>query len=166
MTNFRRSFIKFPPDSPLLHQAVARMNFLHSPYIKTNKILNHDLLYVLWTSMAEPVRFMRLYEWRELDQMEVAAIGMLWKYIGEMMEIDYKAELGKDQWKDGIEFMDDVTEWAMKYEDVAMKPLPESKQLGKVLIELLLSAYPKAAGPMAYSSVLVLMGDRLRHAFR
>jgi hypothetical protein len=142
------------------------MNFLHSPYIKTNKILNHDLLYVLWASMSEPVRFMRLYEWRELDPMEIAAVGQLWKYIGEMMEIDYKAELGKDQWKDGIEFMDDVTEWAMKYEDEAMKPLPESEQLGKVLIDLLLSAYPEAVGPMARSSVLVLMGDRLRHAFR
>ncbi|KAJ6781785.1 hypothetical protein PWT90_10249 [Aphanocladium album] len=159
------SFAKFAPDSVYLHKAVARMNYLHSPYQKTGKITNRDLLYVLWASMAEPVRFMRQYEWRALTDMEVAAIGTLWKYIGDMMQIDYKAELGQDKWEDGIDFLDHVTEWAYKYEDVAMKRLPEVHKLGNVLIDLLLTSYPAFVRPMAYKGVLVLLGDQMRDAF-
>lgn len=116
--------------------------------------------------MAEPVKFMRLYEWRALTDMEVCAIAILWKYIGDMMQIDYKAELGETEWKDGIEFYERVTEWAHAYEDLAMKRLPEAKKLGEVLIDLLLSAYPAFVRPAAYTGVLVLLGDRMRHAFR
>ncbi|PMB73034.1 hypothetical protein BM221_000452 [Beauveria bassiana] len=159
------SFIKFAPNSEYLHKAVARMNYLHSLYQKNDKITNRDLLYVLWASMSEPVRFMRLYEWRALTDMEVAALGTLWKYIGDMMQIDYKAELGQDQWRDGIDFIDQVTEWAYRYEDVAMKRLPDMQKLGDVLLDLLLTSYPAAVRPMAYQGVLVLMGGRLRHAF-
>ncbi|OAA64126.1 hypothetical protein LEL_10646 [Akanthomyces lecanii RCEF 1005] len=159
------SFIKFAPDSEYLHKAVARMNYLHSPYQKNGKITNRDLLYVLWASMSEPVRFFRQYEWRALTDMEVAALGTLWKYIGDTMQIDYKAELGQDQWQDGIDFLEHVTEWAYRYEDVAMKRLPEVQKLGEVLIDLLLTSYPAAVRPMAYQGILVLMGDRMRHAF-
>lgn len=142
------------------------MNYLHSPYQKNGRITNRTLLYVLWASMAEPVRFMRQYEWRALTDMEVAALGTLWKYIGDMMQIDYKAELGRDQWRDGIDFVEHVTEWAYQYEDEAMKRLPDVQKLGDVLLDLLLTSYPAAVRPIAYQGVLVLMGGRLRHAFR
>ena len=141
------------------------MNFLHAPYIKAGKILNEDLLYVLWASMAEPVRFMRQFEWRAFTDMEHAAYGALWKHIGDLMGINYKAELGNNEWKDGIEFMDEVTAWAGKYEDQYMKPYPEVRKLGEVLMELLYSAYPSMARPIVYNVSLVIMGDRMRHAF-
>lgn len=160
------SFVKFAPDSAHLHKAVARMNHLHSPYQKSGKITNRDLLYVLWASMAEPIRFMQLYEWRALTDMEVAAIGTLWKYIGDMMQIDYAAELGRSSWHDGIDFLENVTEWAYRYEDGAMKRLPEVQKLGEVLLDLFLTSYPVFVRPVIYKGVLVLMGDRMRHAFR
>lgn len=142
------------------------MNYLHAPYIKSKRILNKDLLYVLFTAMTEPERFMRLYEWRRLDEMEVAAVAMVWKYVGDMMEIDYVAELGRGQWRDAIEFKEDITRWASKYEDQYMLPLDEVRELGTVLMELLLSAYPKAIRPLGYQIVLVLFGERMRYAFR
>lgn len=141
------------------------MNFLHQSYIKSGKILNKDLLYVLYASMKEPVRFMRQYEWRSLTDMEVAALGQLWKYVGEMMEINYASELGKSDWKDGIDFMDDLEIWATKYEDDHMKALPEIKELGEVLLGLLLSSYPSFARPIGYQAVVTLLGERLRHSF-
>lgn len=159
------SFALFPPSSPLLHKAVARMNYLHAPYIKSKRILNQDLLYVLYTAMVEPIRFMRLYEWRSLTEMEVAAQATLWKYVGDMMGIDYAEQLGKNKWNDGIEFMEDVTRWGCKYEDNYMLPLPEVQHLGTVLVDLLLSAYPKMMRPLGYQMLLVLMGERMRYAF-
>ncbi|POR38739.1 Uncharacterized protein TPAR_01053 [Tolypocladium paradoxum] len=159
------SFALFPPSSPLLHKAVARMNYLHAPYIKSKRILNQDLLYVLYTAMVEPIRFIRLYEWRSLTELEVAAQATLWKYIGDMMGIDYAEQLGKNEWNDSIEFMEDVTRWACKYEDSYMLPLPEVQHIGAVLVDLLLSAYPKTMRPLGYQMILVLMGEKMRYAF-
>lgn len=142
------------------------MNYLHAPYIKSGRILNKDLLYVLSTAMSEPERFMRLYEWRPLLEMEVAAVASVWRYVGDLMEIDYEAELGKNQWGDAIEFLDDVSQWASKYEEQYMRPMDEVAQLGSVLMDLLLSAYPRALRPLGYQIVMVLMGARMRYAFR
>lgn len=141
------------------------MNYLHAPYIKSGKISNADLLYVLYASMSEPVRFMRLFEWRELTDMEIAAIATLWKYIGDMMNIDYEAELHKREWADAIEFMEDLSVWGKQYEDEYMKPFPEVKILGGILINMFLSAHPKFVRPLGYQIVCALMGDRLRRAF-
>lgn len=98
--------------------------------------------------------------------MEVAAIATVWKYVGDLMDIDYEAELGKSQWKDGIEFLEDVSQWASKYEDDYMRPFDEVAKLGAVLMDLLLSAYPKALRPLGYQIVMVLMGAKMRYAFR
>ncbi|KAG8424412.1 hypothetical protein J3458_001206 [Metarhizium acridum] len=159
-------FANYAPTSSMLRKAVARMNYLHAPYIKSGGILNKDLLYVLYTAMSEPERFMRLYEWRPLLEMEVAAVASVWKYVGDLMDIDYEAELGKNQWRDAIEFLDDVSRWASKYEEQYMRPMDEVAKLGSVLVDLLLSAYPKALRPLGYQDVMVLMGARLRYAFR
>jgi hypothetical protein len=98
--------------------------------------------------------------------MEVAAVATVWKYVGELMGIDYEAELGKNQWQDGIEFLDDVSQWAMDYEDQCMRSMDEVEQLGAMLMDMLLSAYPKAVRPLGYQIVMVLMGSRMRYAFR
>ncbi|KHO11526.1 C6 finger domain-containing protein [Metarhizium robertsii ARSEF 23] len=143
-------FAHYAPTSSMLRKAVARMNYLHAPYIKSGRILNKDLLYVLSTAMSEPERFMRLYEWRPLLEMEVAAVASVWKYVGDLMEIDYEAELGKNQWRDAIEFLDDVSQWASKYEEQYMRPMDEFAQLGSVLMDLLLSAYPRALRPLGF----------------
>ncbi|TWU75808.1 hypothetical protein ED733_004262 [Metarhizium rileyi] len=133
----------FAPTSPILHKAIARMNYLHAQYIKSGRILNEDLLYVLYTAMSEPERFMR-----------------------DLIEINYEAELGKNQWRDAIEFLDDVSTWASKYEEKYMRPTDEVERLGAALMDLLLSAYPKALRPLGYQIVMVLLGARMRHAFR
>ncbi|KAF7562014.1 hypothetical protein G7046_g2117 [Stylonectria norvegica] len=158
-------FAMFPPTSTQLHKAVARMNYLHSPYIKNGKILQKDLLYTLYISFAEPVRFLNQYEWRSLTDMEVAALATLWKYIGDMMEIDYKTILQKDEWTDGIEFFEHLTAWAEKYEDDFLKPIPEVKALGEVLMKMLLQSHSPILRPLGYKVALVLMGNRLRDAF-
>ncbi|KAJ3513538.1 hypothetical protein NM208_g15175 [Fusarium decemcellulare] len=158
-------FAAYSPTSTSLHKAVARMNYLHAPYIKSGKILQEDLLYVLYASMAEPVRFLAQYEWRKLTDMEVAALATMWKYVGDMMEIDYKTLLQKEEWVDGLEFFEDVSRWGENYEDENLRPLQEVRDLGQVLMDLLLQSHPKIASPLAHPAACVLMGPRLRRAF-
>ncbi|KAG8665598.1 hypothetical protein FPOAC2_10675 [Fusarium poae] len=158
-------FANFAPESPTLSKAIARTNFLHAPYIKAGKIKQEDLLYVLYASFAEPIRFLNQYEWRSLTDMEVAAISTLWKYVADMMDIDYKTILNKTEWTDGIEFLEDVSLFASDYEDKYLRPTKEVQKLGDVLMEMLLDSYPKFAAPVGYPAACVMMGPRLRRAF-
>ncbi|KAI1052329.1 hypothetical protein LB507_007765 [Fusarium sp. FIESC RH6] len=158
-------FANFAPSSSVLHKAVARTNFLHAPYIKAGKIKQEDLLYVLYASFAEPVRFLTQYEWRAPTEMEVAAISTLWKYVADLMDIDYKTILQKSEWTDGIEFFEDVSQFGEDYEDKYLRPTKEVQKLGDVLMELLLDSYPRFAAPIGYPAACVLMGPRLRRAF-
>ncbi|KAL1864123.1 hypothetical protein Daus18300_007903 [Diaporthe australafricana] len=152
-----------PPTSERAIQAIARMNHLHSPYKKSGKISNQDLLYTLAVCVMEPIRFFELYEWRPLNDMEVCAVGTFWKSIGDAMEIEYKGYLAQDDWKDGTEFVEDITAWAKRYEVDAMKPHPDNRKLADALVGLLLSLIP--APEFALQVATVLMGDRVREAF-
>jgi hypothetical protein len=159
------SFANFPPTSPVLHKAIARTNFLHAPYVKSGKITQEDLLYVLYASFAEPIRFLPVYEYRKLEDMEIAALVTMWKYVADMMDIDYRTVLKKDEWTDGLEFLEDMTRFGSDYEDKYLRPTEEIQKLGDVLMNLLLDSYPKIVSPVGYQAACVLMGPRLRRAF-
>ena len=45
------------PTSERTLRAIARMNYLHSPYIKSGKITNDDLLYTLSLFALGPARW-------------------------------------------------------------------------------------------------------------
>lgn len=52
----------------------ARMNYLHSLYQRSGKISNDDMLYTLSLFILEVERWIRLYEWRKLTDMELCAL--------------------------------------------------------------------------------------------
>lgn len=68
--------------------------------------------------------------------MEICAIATFWKSMGDNMGIDYhKLPRGEIGWKDGLEFYEDIKEWAEKYEVKYMLPVDSNRttadQLGK-----------------------------------
>lgn len=141
------------------------MNHLHSAYKKSGKISNADFLYTLGVIIIGPIRFMRLYEWRPLNDMEVCAIGTFWKSVGDAMEIDYKGCLARESWADGIEFVEDVTQWVEGYEREAMRPHADNRKLADALIGLLFFYAPISMRQFTLQVLTVLMGDRIRDAF-
>jgi hypothetical protein len=141
------------------------MNFLHSTYKKAGQISNADFLYTLSVVVTESIRFINLFEWRPLNDMEVCAIGTFWKSIGDAMEIEYKGYLAKDSWRDGIEFYHDIKAWAKSYEMEAMKPAPTNRPVADALTDMLIYPAPAFAKPFALQVLTVMMGDRVRDAF-
>lgn len=144
------------------------MNFIHSPYQASGKINHDDLLYTLSVFMTEPVRWVERYEWREIAPMELCAIGTFWKGMADDMVIDYQSRLkgGKSGkgWKDGIEFWEDVAQWARKYEDKCMVPAKSNQHIGDETANLLLNMVPMWMRPYAKKTITVLMEPRLRRA--
>lgn len=141
------------------------MNTLHDKYKKAGKISNADFLYTLAVCVTEPIKFINSYEWRRLNDMEVNAIGCFWKSLGDAMGIEYRGYLSQDIWKDGIEFVEDITAWAKRYEVEAMKPAKSNIALASALMDMLLYHVPSFARPFTQEVVTVLMGERVRDAF-
>ncbi|EEY20995.1 conserved hypothetical protein [Verticillium alfalfae VaMs.102] len=155
-----------PPTSTRALKAIARMNYLHAPYKAASKISNEDFLYTLSTCVTEPIRFMRLYEWRALTDAEVCALGTFWKAIGDAMDIRYDGYLDRaGAWRDGIDFAEDITAWAKTYELQAMKPSRSNIKPSRELARLMIWHVPGFVKPFAVHVLTVLMGDRVRDAF-
>lgn len=154
-----------PPSSERALHAIARMNFLHSRYRQEGSISNEDLLYTLSVFVTEPPRFVRLYEWRPMNEMELCAYGVFWKALGDAMGIEYKGLLAHETWRDGIEWADDVTAWAKRYEADVMKPSAIAHKPAEALIPIITYWLPWFAKPFGQEIVCVLIGDRVREAF-
>ena len=96
-------FLGYHPSSTRSIEAIGRMNYIHSQYQKSGKILDDDLLYTLALFAGEPARWIDKYEWRKLKDFEKCAIGTFWKAIGDAMGISFqKLKSGSEGWIDGL----------------------------------------------------------------
>lgn len=140
------------------------MNYIHSRYQKAGKITNEDLLYTLSVFITEPISWIEKYEWRPMNDMEKCAVGTLWKSIGDAMGIDYKGQMDRSDWVDGLAFYEDIKAWATKYETQYMVPAAPNKKTADELVPVLLFYLPQSFQAAGSHMVGVLMGDRLRAA--
>lgn len=155
--------IKNPPGSKRAVEALARTNFLHG--LHGGKISNEDLLYTLSLFLLEPVRWIDRHEWRELTDVEVAAMGLFWMKVGEGMNIDYDVLPGaKSGWKDGLQFTRELEKWSDEYEERNMVPAESNKETADHTTALLLYAVPDAFKDAGRKVVSALMDSRLRKA--
>lgn len=70
--------------------------------------------------------------------MEMCAIATFWKSIGDSMGIGYGAQLARSEWVDGLEFYEDIKNWAEAYEIRYMVPAQSNKTTADELVPLLL----------------------------
>lgn len=64
-----------------------------------------------------------------MNEMEMCAIATFWKSIGDNMGISYhNLPHYESGWKDGLEFYDDIREWAENYEIKCMVPAATNKK--------------------------------------
>ncbi|KAF2089450.1 hypothetical protein K490DRAFT_36961 [Saccharata proteae CBS 121410] len=153
------------PSSPRAINGIARMNYLHDRYRKAGKISDEDMLYTLALFALEPIRWTNRYEWRTLTDMERCAMGMYWKDLGDAMEIPYTAlKSGKDGWRDGLQWLDELEEWSDAYEEQYMVPAEANNQLANATLNLALFPLPRWIRGVILSFALVLLDKRLRFA--
>ena len=165
-----REFAGYHPESMRSIDAVARMNYIHSQYQKSGKILDDDMLYTLSLFAAEPVRWIDKYEWRKLEDFEKCALGTYWKAMGDAMGISYeKLKSGGERgegWTDGLEWLEEVIEWAEGYEKRYMVPDENNRQIAEHTVAILLWGIPETLKPFGKKVVSTLMDERLRIAMK
>jgi hypothetical protein len=80
--------VSFTPSSDRFRQAVSRINYLHSRY--GDRITNEQLVYVLGVFACNPQIWAERWEWRRMNELEMAALGTFWMGVGRMMRIDMR----------------------------------------------------------------------------
>ncbi|EGD98185.1 hypothetical protein TESG_05571 [Trichophyton tonsurans CBS 112818] len=155
-------FLAFPPDDERALQAISRMNNIHQTYQRAGKISNDDLLYTLGLFAYLPVQWVGKYDWRELTDMEKCALGTFWKDIGDCMEIDYsQLPSFKSGWKDGLHWLEEVTEWGDRYEEKNMVPCASNQLVALSAIGIILYIVPDFLKPTAKKMIFALLEDRM-----
>jgi hypothetical protein len=155
------------PDSERTLSGIALMNFLHDRYIRAGKISNDDMLYTLSLFMLEPIRWATKYEWRKVSDLEMCAMGVYWKDLGEAMKISYeKLPSAKSGWQDGYHWLTEVEHWSTEYEVQHMVPAESNAKLARATFDIALFNVPVAFRSYAYSTASGLLDPRLRTAMK
>lgn len=155
----------FEPSSERAQTAIARTKFLHVGYRSSGKILESDMLYTLSLFAIEPIRFIDMFEWRSLNELEQCAIGTYWKSLGDALEISF-ADLpsGPHAFRDGLHFLEELREWSLKYEEDHMKPSPSNKEVADKTMDVVVYSMPRFLKSVGVSFASCVMDDRLREA--
>ncbi|KAE8395992.1 67 kDa myosin-cross-reactive antigen family protein [Aspergillus alliaceus] len=158
-------FMTFCPTSDRALNAIARTKFLHTWYRASGKILESDMLYTLSLFAIEPIRFVEIFEWRTLSELEKCAIGTYWKNLGDALEIDFGVlPSGKVGFRDGLHFIEEITEWSHQYEAEHMKPSPENKAVADKTMDVLVYVLPGWVKGVGIRFASCMMDERLREA--
>ncbi|GLA92531.1 hypothetical protein AtubIFM57143_008058 [Aspergillus tubingensis] len=105
-------------DSDRYATAVARMNYLHARYRRANKITDDDLLHTLGDGLAEILNVIEREEWRGLTDVEICALGIFHRNLGDDMGIPFDVLPSKAEgWEDGVQFAMELTRWTVQYEE-------------------------------------------------
>jgi hypothetical protein len=139
---------------------------MHRHYRQLGKIADSDLLYTLSLFALEPARWISRYEWRTLSDLELCAVGTLWKALGDALEIPSDELLSNfsAEKRNGIEWLNALDEWSRNYEAAHMVPATSNKRLADSTFKLILFKLPSRFHGFGRNLLATLLDDKLREA--
>ncbi|KAM0145645.1 hypothetical protein ACHAPG_011529 [Botrytis cinerea] len=151
------------PTSERYLQAVARINFLHSRYRSSGKILDEDLLHTLSSGVVETFRFIDKFEWRTLTDVERCAIGVFHKNLGEGMEIPFTPLPScKEGWRNGLHFANELEEWCYGHEKKVSGRTQSNMVLARRIMGVATASVPSFMRPIMKGVITATMDEHMR----
>ncbi|KAE8421940.1 hypothetical protein BDV36DRAFT_18713 [Aspergillus pseudocaelatus] len=143
--------------------AFARMNYIHSRYRTAGKILDEDMLHTLGSAVVDLFRSIEKYEWRQLSDVEKCAVGVVYRSMGEAMEIPFNLlPSGKAGFTDGIHFAQELCDFTVEYEMTAVKPTQSTLFISRRLVGLETANYPSILRPAVESIIATRLDEHIR----
>ena len=116
-------------DSERGLRALSKMNWIHSRY--GSKISNGDLIHTLALFVLEPQRWIEIYEWRPMSELEKVAVFVYWKEIGNRMGMQGLPQT-----------LSELKTWTAKYEENEMVYSENNAKCYKATVDLFLRDIP------------------------
>ena len=137
-------------ESDRAHQAISRINAMHSAY----RISNGDMLYVLSTFVFEPIRWIERFGYRALTSEEKQALYAFYRQLGERMGIH-----------DIPENAEEFEAFNRAYESAHFKFSESNVAVAKPTMDLMLGFYiPRFMWPMGRPVLRAMMDPPLLKA--
>jgi len=178
--------LSFTPSSERFRAAISRINYIHSRY--GDRITNEQLIYVLAVFACNPWIWADEWEWRKMNDLEIAAQGTFWLGVGQMMHINMdeikgagKADpryLGsatnaekssdglestpKQTWVDGLDWMLDMRAYMRVQEDRSLGNSPDVESLVEETFRMILAPLPRLMEKPMRQIVSVMFEKRFR----
>lgn len=148
--------------------SIARINYLHNRYRRAGKISDDDMLYTLSLFALEPSRWSRRMDWRGFSDVELCAEGVVWRDIGETLEIPYGALVPylKGGGEDGVAWLTALEEWSMRYEAENAIPDETNRKVAVGTIDILLFDVPVVARGFFSGVISAVLDARTRTAMK
>lgn len=143
------NILKWGYDSPRGQAAIAQMNHIHQRFY----IHNEDFLYVLSTSIYEPIRWNQHFGWRPFTADEKQALFQFWRVVGERMglhDIPETYEAFRDFY------------WA--YEAEHFDYHADNQAIGDAVVRLIQGWFPKIAAPLVSLLIRAVADEPMRLA--
>lgn len=153
------------PASERAIESFGRLNYLHGFYRDSGQILDDDMLYTIALFAVEPIKWIEKHDWRKFSDLERCAMGTFMKSMGDAMLIDYrKLPSAKRGFQDGIQWLEEIWQWAEEYEIKHMVPNKDNHQTANETTAILLFTLPDALKSIGGHAVSAVMDDKLRSA--
>ena len=136
-------------DSPRGREAMRLLNRIHARY----DISNHELLYVLATTIVGPRRWIDRFGWRPLHPHEVEAMSRVTTRFGELMGIK-----GLPTSYDGYE------RYLREYEAEHFGYAPTNRRVAEATIGVFTGRFPAPLRPLLRRATIALCDEPLRAA--
>ncbi|KAK9764486.1 hypothetical protein K7432_007964 [Basidiobolus ranarum] len=149
---FMREFIENQPGSDRSLGALGRISSFHQHY----KIRHDDIVYQLAVYIYEQIRWINLYEWRELLEVEKEALFQFWfKEIGKGLGVSYEARTWTFQ---------ELHQWFIQYEELNMVYSKYNAEVTDPFLDLYVTIAPKPFRGVLKRAILQFMGERYYQA--
>jgi hypothetical protein len=178
--------LSYTPSSDRFRAAISRINYIHSRY--GDRITNEQLIYVLAVFACNPWIWSDEYEWRKMNELEIAAQGTFWKGVGQMMHINMdeikgagredprylgsathpdkesnESTLTSNQtWADGLDWMLDMRAYMRVQEDRSLGNSPDVESLVEETFRMILAPLPRWMEKPMRQVVSVMFEKRFR----
>lgn len=120
--------------------------YSHARYRRANKITDDDLLHTLGDGLAEILNVIEREEWRGLTDVEICALGIFHRNLGDDMGIPFDVLPSKAEgWEDGVQFAMELTRWTVQYEERVARFTVTNDQYVRVYVD---SALPGLVRPV------------------
>jgi hypothetical protein len=144
-------FLVGSQDSERGLKAISKMNWLHARY--GSRITKPEMMYTLSVFVLEPIRWVKMYEWREMTELEEVALFVYWKEIGNRMGIPNIPDT-----------VQGLRNWAEEYEKTDMYFVEENKMCADATVNLLLRDVPEPLRGLAKKMAMSFMEEKVRRA--
>ncbi|PQE18308.1 digeranylgeranylglyceryl phosphate synthase protein [Rutstroemia sp. NJR-2017a WRK4] len=156
-------------------QAITRTKAMHETMRKRGIATEEDMLFTLATLATQPVELIERYEWRALTDVELCAVGTLYRGIGEALGIEYSTFLALPHASNekvslksslsGLQFYHALHSWQKSYEAHAFAYTPDTHLLATTAMNFFLCSIPtKILKSFSISCLTVPMDLPLRTA--